>query len=455
MTPIRAHIKRLRPAVAVICGLAAPCAALAQDAFTRSLGNAFETIVIDAGKAAAQATSAAKGAISGNSKRKASKKSDDATADSGETNADDGAPAEIALPIRKPKPDYGPSVTATPDPVGEERTAMPAPAPKPHLPGHVKPSTPEPAPAPPPAKKADKKKEMRPDEWPAEDVELARARCTRILKDLDVVTVPEPPMRKGDCGAHAPVRLISIGKSPEVTISPPAVVSCDMVASLHKWVTKDLQPLAKRHLGAEIIKIEAMSDYSCRMAYGRVGNKLSEHGKANALDIGGFMTRKGKTAHLLTGWGPNRRDIARKIAAEKAAEAKVAAEKAAAEKAELAKAAATGKPVPRATIVDGLPREDDKTNPLAKQASLNIDEPVKAPVNKKKTSRRGKLPPEILEHMPKERAPARDSTARFLYAAHDAACKIFGTTLGPEANEAHRNHFHVDMAPRKFKNYCR
>ena len=36
----------------------------------------------------------------------------------------------------------------------------------------------------------------------------------------------------------------------------------------------------------------------------------------------------------------------------------------------------------------------------------------------------------------------------FLRAAHRSACKIFGTVLGPEANNAHQNHFHVDMAER-------
>jgi hypothetical protein len=36
----------------------------------------------------------------------------------------------------------------------------------------------------------------------------------------------------------------------------------------------------------------------------------------------------------------------------------------------------------------------------------------------------------------------------FLRAAHRAACKTFGTVLGPEANNAHKNHFHVDMAER-------
>ncbi|MFX8301234.1 extensin family protein, partial [Acinetobacter baumannii] len=42
----------------------------------------------------------------------------------------------------------------------------------------------------------------------------------------------------------------------------------------------------------------------------------------------------------------------------------------------------------------------------------------------------------------------------FLRAVHDKACLRFGTTLGPEANAAHRNHLHVDMAERKFKKIC-
>ncbi|HXE00761.1 MAG TPA: extensin family protein [Hyphomicrobium sp.] len=41
-----------------------------------------------------------------------------------------------------------------------------------------------------------------------------------------------------------------------------------------------------------------------------------------------------------------------------------------------------------------------------------------------------------------------------MHEAHAAACRIFGTTLGPEANADHRNHFHVDMAPRKFTKIC-
>jgi hypothetical protein len=42
----------------------------------------------------------------------------------------------------------------------------------------------------------------------------------------------------------------------------------------------------------------------------------------------------------------------------------------------------------------------------------------------------------------------------FLRAAHRAACRVFGTVLGPEANSAHKNHFHVDMAERQHGVIC-
>jgi hypothetical protein len=47
-----------------------------------------------------------------------------------------------------------------------------------------------------------------------------------------------------------------------------------------------------------------------------------------------------------------------------------------------------------------------------------------------------------------------DTTARFLRRVHEGACGIFGTVLGPEANEAHRNHLHLDLAARKRSALC-
>jgi hypothetical protein len=46
------------------------------------------------------------------------------------------------------------------------------------------------------------------------------------------------------------------------------------------------------------------------------------------------------------------------------------------------------------------------------------------------------------------------SKARFLRRMQASACKMFGTVLGPEANEAHRDHLHLDLAPRKHSAFC-
>ncbi|EQB18559.1 hypothetical protein L284_04435 [Novosphingobium lindaniclasticum LE124] len=39
---------------------------------------------------------------------------------------------------------------------------------------------------------------------------------------------------------------------------------------------------------------------------------------------------------------------------------------------------------------------------------------------------------------------------RFLRVVHQSACKRFGTTLGPDYNEAHRNHFHLEADGARF-----
>jgi hypothetical protein len=45
--------------------------------------------------------------------------------------------------------------------------------------------------------------------------------------------------------------------------------------------------------------------------------------------------------------------------------------------------------------------------------------------------------------------------AAFLRDARDGACKAFRTTLGPDYNALHRDHFHLDMARRPFGAVCR
>ncbi len=55
---------------------------------------------------------------------------------------------------------------------------------------------------------------------------------------------------------------------------------------------------------------------------------------------------------------------------------------------------------------------------------------------------------------PPDPAATKTKEALFLRRLHQGACAMFGTVLGPEANEAHREHFHFDLHPRRSSNYC-
>lgn len=413
-------------------------------------------------------------------------KSEPAAADNAKDGAKGAEDAKTATPVAKSEPDF-PKVVPTKDGKAEA--------------------------------------EAKPDVWSEEEIAQAKAHCDKVLNGVEAVLEPAEPIKQGECGAPAPVRLISIGRSPEVTLSPPVTVTCDMVAKLANWVKEDLQDLAKTHLGAPVVRMSTMSSYSCRNAYGRKKTRLSEHGRANAVDVGSFTTSSGTQVDLLTGWGLTARDVQAIIAAAKAAAEKAAAEKAAHDKAgrkpgkaktagaELAKtsdrsegnakssivakasaASAPDLPLRKAVVIAMAEAERAKgvktaeSAKTAKSAKSSIvarpsapDLPVRkavviameaerAKVDRSKSvvrKTRGKRGSEVLAVASHLGGPdvdlasiaaldgkPLDSRSQFLRAAHSSACRRFGTVLGPEANDAHRNHFHLDMAERKRSNYC-
>ena len=47
-----------------------------------------------------------------------------------------------------------------------------------------------------------------------------------------------------------------------------------------------------------------------------------------------------------------------------------------------------------------------------------------------------------------------DPERAFLKSVHDDACGVFGTVLGPGADEAHKSHLHLDMKERRGGSFC-
>jgi hypothetical protein len=119
--------------------------------------------------------------------------------------------------------------------------------------------------------------------WSKSTLSENRAECIKKLKGLKIQFEALAPIGKpGGCGAPAPLLVSSIAG---VDIQPPAQFTCDMAEALHGWLSNSVKPLAQQHLKKRILTINNASAYVCRRRNGLANGKLSEHAKANALDI--------------------------------------------------------------------------------------------------------------------------------------------------------------------------
>ncbi|QNM82268.1 extensin family protein [Sphingomonas sabuli] len=102
----------------------------------------------------------------------------------------------------------------------------------------------------------------------------------------------------GGCTALGSVQLLEIG----TPVSNLGAMTCPVARQFARWTRETVQPAARKWLGAQVVKIESMGTYSCRSLNGQAGAKLSEHGRANAVDIGAFQLANGRRLTVLAGW---------------------------------------------------------------------------------------------------------------------------------------------------------
>lgn len=123
-------------------------------------------------------------------------------------------------------------------------------------------------------------------DWPRSEVLAARAACEKMLAGLDLIWRPDQPIGEpGGCGTPAPIAIAEVA---QIRIDPPATVNCEFAVALNAWFTQSVQPEAKKRVGASVIGVRNASSYACRRRNNASTGKLSEHARANALDIAAF-----------------------------------------------------------------------------------------------------------------------------------------------------------------------
>jgi hypothetical protein len=123
----------------------------------------------------------------------------------------------------------------------------------------------------------------------------------RIALTEEIAIAPSiPPIRgPGACGGEDLVRLeaIVLPDKRKVAVTPPATLRCTMATAIADWVRTDLVAIAAK-LGSEPAALDNYDSYECR-GFNRIpGAHLSEHGRANALDVRAIKLANGRAVTL-------------------------------------------------------------------------------------------------------------------------------------------------------------
>jgi hypothetical protein len=181
------------------------------------------------------------------------------------------------------------------------RTAPPEAVPLPRSrPAEAPSIEPEQAAKPAPNDKAGEKAGDKPAEQAAAPAPPPPSAC-RVALTEEVAIAPSIPdiHGPGGCGGEDLVRLeaVVLPDKRRVTVKPAAILRCPMASEIANWVRTDVAPLTTS-LGSTISVLDNFDSFECRGRNRIVGAQLSEHGRANALDVRAFGLANGQSISL-------------------------------------------------------------------------------------------------------------------------------------------------------------
>nr|WP_316218459.1 extensin family protein [Bradyrhizobium sp. SZCCHNR3003] len=163
---------------------------------------------------------------------------------------------------------------------------------------------PQPRPADAPAREAAKGEDAAPRDAAGPKVDAQAppppSACRLALTEEVAIAPSIPPIKgPGGCGGEDLVRLeaVVLPDRRRVALTPAATMRCPMATAVVNWVRNDVAPLAER-LGSAVTALDNFDSYQCRGRNNVRGAQLSEHGRANALDVHGFKLADGRMIDL-------------------------------------------------------------------------------------------------------------------------------------------------------------
>ena len=123
--------------------------------------------------------------------------------------------------------------------------------------------------------------------------------CLLGLSKLAEFQQLPPIVGPDECGAPDAVLLQSVilPDQTKVVVAPPATLRCTMAEEVARWLREDVAPAALK-LGAPLRGLDEAGSYECRGFNRVVGAPLSQHGRANALDVRALRLVDGRVIGL-------------------------------------------------------------------------------------------------------------------------------------------------------------
>lgn len=134
--------------------------------------------------------------------------------------------------------------------------------------------------------------------------------CLSLLHAADIAYRALPDTRHGHCGVADGIRWERGGlRTIRYRLAGPPL-ECPLATALTLWERDVVEPAAARILKSRIVTIEHLGSYSCRRMYGRTAGAWSEHARARAIDVAGFVLADGRHVTVARHWrraGPEAR----------------------------------------------------------------------------------------------------------------------------------------------------
>ncbi len=143
--------------------------------------------------------------------------------------------------------------------------------------------------------------ERKDAEQPAEVAPVPQPSACRLALTEAIAIAPSIPdiHGPGGCGGADLVRLeaVVLPDRSQIAVKPAAILRCKMASAIADWIRIDIVTLAKG-LGSAIASLDNFDSFECRGRNRMAGAMLSEHGRANALDVRSFRFADGRTISL-------------------------------------------------------------------------------------------------------------------------------------------------------------